>query len=334
MRIFKPAISISHFSQNGNYNKKTMSYLGLFFVIFFWGTGPLVNKFYLKYYSPTLAFAWTSMVSALILAIVFRKKIKHINKDYFRVAIPLGFFYTAAELSQKIGLKFTTPTVYSFLENLSCIVVPFLVWLFAKKKPSVSHILGGFICLASAFVLSGFKSFGEAFSLGIGEILCALAGLLYGVNIAGTGAFTKKFDSALYIMILLAVSSILGFLVSIAFNYITINGVAIETIKFSWNPVLLFSRIGYVMIAVSLCWIIRTNSMKYIDAAVVAVFMPLSAVVTSFLSILFGMDELSSNLIIGAALGVISMIICSFGDILSAKRFLSNQKTVSKNKSL
>ncbi len=38
-------------------------------------------------------------------------------------------------------------------------------------------------------------------SLGKGEIHCALAGLLYGVNIAVTGVYAKDFYAPMYVMI-------------------------------------------------------------------------------------------------------------------------------------
>ncbi len=305
--------------QNLLKNKKNISYAGLIFVVFVWGLAPITSKYFLNYYSPTFGVAWGDIFSVAVLAFIFRKRLKNITKDYFKVAIPLGVFYTSANLMQKIGLQYTTPTVYSFLENLSCIVVPFLTWWFIKKKPAVLQIVGSIICLISAFVLSGIGASG-GFSLGVGEILCGLAGIFYGINIAGTGAFTKNFDSALYIMVLLFVECILSFIVAIAFHFITINGAPVETIRFSWNPVLLLSRIAIVLISSTLCWVIRTNSMKHVDATVVAVMMPFSSIVAGILSVLVGMDELSVNLVLGAVLGLIAMLICAFGDIKADKR--------------
>lgn len=295
-------------------NKKTLSYLGLAFVVLVWGTGPLTSKFFLDYYSPTFGVAWGSLLSSLALLILCRKKLKTLTREYFRVALPLGFFYTSANLCQKIGLKFTTPTVYSFLENLSCIVVPFLVWWFLKKRPGVLEILGSVVCLCSAFVLSGLGSAG-GFSLGLGEGLCALAGILYGVNIAGTGAFTKKLDGALYIMILLGFESVASLLLSLVFH-----GVGLEPIAFSFDPLLFFSRAMVVLISTTLCWVIRTNSMKHVDATVVAVMMPFSSVIAGVLSVLCGMDALTTNLVLGAVLGFGAMMICAAGDIREGKK--------------
>lgn len=303
-------------------NKKSLSYIGLVFVVFVWGIGPLTSKYFLDFYSPTFGVAYASLISGVVLAIIFRKKLKYITKDYFKIAVPFGFFYALANLSQKIGLQYTTPTVYAFLENLSCIVVPFLVWLFIKKKPSALQLIGSAVCLASAFVLSGLGSSGKEFSLGIGEILCALAGIFYGVNIAGTGVFSKKYDfeAGIYIMIQMLVESLICFITAIAFHFIKVDGVPIEVIRFSWDPLLLLARIALVLISTTLCWVIRTNSMKHVDPSVVAVMMPFSSIIAGVLSVIIGMDVLTKELIIGAALGFFAMIICAFGDILSDKK--------------
>ena len=300
-------------------NKKTLSYLGLFFVVLVWGTGPLTNKLFLAYYSPSFDVFFSSAASALVLFILCRKKLHLLTREYFYVALPLGFFYTAAHLSQKIGLQYTTPTVFSFLENLSCLVVPFLMWLFLKKKPAALQFLGSIVCLFSAAALSGLGAGG--FSLGVGELLCALAGILYGVNIAGTGAFAKRFDAALYIMVLLGFEGLLSLIISLVFH-----ASGVEPIAFSFDPLLLFPRLAVALVTSTLCWVIRTNSMKYVDATAVAVIMPFCSIIAGVLSVLFGMDVLTPNLIVGAVLGLAAMLICAAGDYMADKK--ANQLSI------
>ena len=57
-------------------------------------------------------------------------------------------------------------------------------------------ILSCVICLVSSFVISGGFSGG---SMNTGVILCAVAGIFYGVNIAGTAFFAQKLDTSLYL---------------------------------------------------------------------------------------------------------------------------------------
>ena len=156
--------------------------------------------------------------------------------------------------------------------------------------------------------------------MGGGEILCAASGLLYGFNIAGTGVFAKKLNTPLY----LATQSTVGFSTSLIFsvvlNFVTItndSGISqpIEKIMFSFNPMHIIYVVLVAVITSAFCWIIRTNSMKHIDACVVAVITPFSAVITSIISVMLGKDQLDLNLILGSILGLLSIFLSSADDI-------------------
>lgn len=170
-------------------------------------------------------------------------------------------------------------------------------------------------CLASTFVLNDVSLTDS--SWGIGEILCAASGLLYGFNIAGTGIYAKKLNVTLY----LAVQSTTGFLVSLIttivlhFTTAPTTNAPIEKIMFSFNPMHLLYVVVFVLLSSALCWILRTNALKHIDARVVAVISPFSAVVTGILSVLVGTDTLNMNLVLGCTLGLLAIFLSSYEDI-------------------
>lgn len=303
-------------------NKKTISYLGLFFVVFVWGCSPLLTLELYKYYSPTIRICFSELILLAAYILISKKHIKKFSSEYLKIGIPTGFFLALANISQKIGLMYTTPARYAFLENLSCITVPILVFLLVKKKQSVTTWIASTICLISAFVLNGVSFSGS--SWGIGEILCAVSGLLYGFNIAGTGIYANKLHAPLY----LATQCIVGFTVSLIFslvlNFLDFTGSGpIEKIVFSFNPVHLAFAVIVALVSSALCWTIRTNAMKHIDATIVAVIMPFSAVITSILSVLSGKDTLNYNLIVGGALGLLAIFMSSYDDI--RKKLKTNQ---------
>lgn len=289
-------------------NSKRLAYAGLILVVFLWGISPLATLYFYEYYSPTIRVSFTALISAVSMLIIARKKLKLLNKTYFMVAIPTGFFMATANIMQKIGLQYTTPTNYAFLEKLSVLVVPVLSFFFIKKKPGILTILGAVLCLLSSFALTGMKADMSEISL-VGDLLCALAGIFYGVNIAGTGAFAKKFYTPLYLMIQMFVEMIISGIGTVVFH---VTG--IERIKFDFDWRLILANLVYVLIISTFCWLIRTNAMKKVDASVVAVMMSFSSVVTMVLSVLTGSDVLTASLIVGAALGLISIILSAFGD--------------------
>lgn len=302
-------------------DKKKSSYAGIVFVVFLWGISPLIRIYLYNFYSPCVSQAVGGFFCVAALLFLCRKKLKLLNKTYFKVAVPTGVFYSAAEIMQKIGLQYTTPTVSAFLENLSCVVVPVLLFFFVGKKPTFLKIFASLICLASTFILN-FSPSANRLSVGIGEILCATAGIFYGVNIAGTGAFAKKLDSALYILIQMSVLTVLSAIVCLALNFIKApdGETAIEEIYFSFHPLhLLYLAATFIVITV-LGWLIRTSALKYVDAAVVAIIMPFSAVVTSVASVMFRLDKLTVNLAAGAVLGLISILISAISDNTENKK--------------
>ena len=183
-----------------NFTKsKYYSFALLWLVVFIWGVSPVVVVYLSKYMSTTVLQFIMFFVAVIALTIINFKHLKEIDKNYLKCAVPTGAFIVIASLLQKIGILYTTPANYAFLENLSIIIVPFLVWILAKKKPNKLNAISIILCLAGAFILS--KVSFTSFNLSIGDALCAIAGLLYGVNIAVTGVYAKKFKPQLYVYV-------------------------------------------------------------------------------------------------------------------------------------
>ncbi|MBE6779020.1 MAG: DMT family transporter [Ruminococcaceae bacterium] len=293
---------------------KLLAYGGLVFVIIVWGIAPMITLYFYQYYSPTIRIAFASLVGATGLFILSRKKLKRLNKTYFAVAIPTGFFLSVANILQKIGLQYTTPTHYAFLENLSVLVVPLLLFLLFKKKPTLLTVLGALLCLFSSYIISSMTASNGGAGL-VGDILCALAGVFYGVNIACTGAFAKKLEAPLYLMIQFFTEMVISFT-----SAVVLHKMGIEKIMFDFRWQLVLANTVVVLITYTLCWLIRTNAMKHIDATVVAVVMPFSAVITAIVSIIAGSDSLTADLVIGAVLGLIAVILSGLGDRPAQKK--------------
>ena len=294
-------------------HKRLIAYGGILFVVFLWGLYPIFSSDLLSHYSGGAFTFVSSLISAVVLLPECIPKRRLLNRSYFKVAVPTGFFVALANLLQKIGLQYTTPTKYAFLENLSCVAVPILLFLFIRKKPSALTVAASVLCLAGCFVLSGVASSGGA-ALGRGEILCALAGVMYGVNIAATGVYAQKFHAVLYVTIQTWVNVAVSGLAALALNAIKPDGVPIEPFVFSWNPKYLILIAVLVLSISTFGWIVRTEAQKYVNASVVAVILPFSSVVTGIVAVCLGKDTFTYHLLIGGLFILLSSVLSTVAD--------------------
>ena len=297
--------------QNNTENKAMPQWTymaGLIFVIVMWGITPVINKKMYAFYSPTVYTTLMGIVAAIALFFVARKYFGVMTKKMLRVSILTSFLYSAASIMLKVGLQYTTPSKSSFLDTLACVAVPLTLFLITKKMPSVWKIVAAFICLAGCFVLTDLK-FNDFSAFGIGEILCALAGILFGVNTAVNGICSKDICVPVHVMIQMITMAISSAIISLIFNFVTIGGEPIEKVRFT---VSLWPLVGVVLMgfmAYAVGWFIRIYALKGIDASVVGVMMPMSSLVTVIFSSIMGTDVLSPKLVIGGALVICASII-------------------------
>lgn len=301
-------------------NKKTAAYLGLVFVIFLWGTAPQITLYFYDYYSPTIRVAFGSLTSGLAMLLVAGRNARLLDRRYLALAIPTGVCLGAADILQKIGLQYTTPTNYAFLENLSVVTVPLLLFFLTRKKPTAMTLVAVALCLLSSLFLTGM--FTEDGGFGRGDILCALSGMLYGVNIAITGLCAKGVCVPLYLSIQLLTTALLGLL-----SALVLDGTGIEPLLFTPDIGILLLLVLFVLASSTLGWLIRTAAMKEVDPTVVAVMMPFSSAVTVLLSVLLGTDTVTPSLLIGASLGLVAILLSGIGERVKNEKNATRRDT-------
>ena len=301
-------------------SKKLVAYLMLILVIFTWGVSPPLNYMLNNDYSVAFRTAVVALISAISITLVCIKRLKFLSVEYFKRAVITGIFLSLASLVQKIGLLYTTPTKYAFLENLSVVVVPIVLFFTIRKKPSLLTIIAIVLCLVGMFILTGMDFSGNSFYFGIGELLCSLAGVLYGVNIAYTGIVIKKLDTLLYLFVQLWTGVIISFLSAFLLSIIKIDGVPIETIKFSFDVGGLLLIVLLAIVFNVLCWFLRTYAMKYVNPNAVSIMMPFSAVVTGIISVVLGMDTLTFSFVVGGVISLIAIILSGNADVKESKK--------------
>lgn len=135
-----------------------------------------------------LAFRFT--VAAVLLALVFWKRWRGIDRSYWWRGGVMGLFLFAAYTVQNFGLMDTTPGKNAFFTAVYCVIVPFLYWAVDRVRPDRFNVLAAVLCIAGI----GFVSWDGGFSLRMGDCLTLMGGFLYACHILAVSKFSQGRD--------------------------------------------------------------------------------------------------------------------------------------------
>lgn len=301
---------------------KVLAFFGLLIVVLFWGFAPVVSKYLFdnSFYSPALLVATRGLLAvvAMFFYVLFTGGFKDLTKKYW-IAIPAGLVLGAAYLFQFIGLESTTPAKNTFLETLSCAAVPICMFIFIREKPTWMTILSIVVVLIGAFILCGNGwDFTMMFTAPtFGDIMSAIAGLFFGIDIAIAKAFVKDKNASLFVFIQLIVLTIMSFAYALPFE---------KDLAFSWDYknllILVFLGVG----CTAICWALRTICIKHVSAVTCSVIMPMAAVIATFTSVICRVEEFSWNTVVGGLIITIAIIISGVYDAKNENKEVKDEQ--------
>ncbi len=275
-------------------------YLMLFAVVLCWGIDPVISSYLFNYYSAAVFATLATFVSAIFFLIYMRKDLKKLSGPYLRIALPICLVNSVACILQRIGLQYTTPARYAFFEHLSCVVVPLILFLCFKKRPSAQQCAAAVLCLGGCLLLAGADVVSGSFD--IGDVLCILAGILLGVGIIATSRYTQGMDIKLFMVVHMCTYFVTSLSLMLALHFISVNGAPMERILFTPSPLLLLAAAIFGLLSVGLCWLMRNEATRHLNPSSVAVIAPISAVITAFISILLRIEVATPPTLIAFAL--------------------------------
>lgn len=125
-----------------------------------WGTGYTMLK-HAQDNMPTQWLMFFRMGAAtLLMAMVFFPRLRRIRlRRYVMPGLVLALTYWMGFLFQLKGLETTSPGRNSFFTDTYCVMVPFIVWAFTRRRPNWQHLVAAFF-FALNLVLVGFMGRG------------------------------------------------------------------------------------------------------------------------------------------------------------------------------
>lgn len=296
-------------------NTTVTSYVGMIVVVLIWGTAFLFNTSALDQYSPIMLIAVRGLVSVVILIACTNKKLKLINAKYLKIAIPTGLMLAGGYITQLVGLSLTTPAKNTLYSEISCVVVPVLMIFLTRKTPSILKIIFSVLCLVGIGII-GLNSgnIKDIFSFNVGDLLSLSSGVFYAGNIALTAVYAKDKDTFAYTTIQFVVLTVVAFALS----------PLLEEVRFSWSTEGILNILYLGVFCTAICFLLRVACLKNVDASVVSVVMPFSAVITGVLSVSLGREPFTWNLLVGGVLMIAAIIGSELCEVRRKKKQKNN----------
>jgi drug/metabolite transporter (DMT)-like permease len=262
-----------------------------------WGSTFFILKDTLDDVSVYFMLAFRFTLAAVILAVVFWKKWKLLDRGYLLGGAVMGTLLFLAYAVQNFGLKGTTPGKNAFFTAVYCVIVPFLHWIVDRTRPDRFHVLAAVLCLAGI----GFVSWDGGFALTLGDGLTLIGGFMYACHIVAVAHFSKGRDIFLLTVLQFAGVALWSWICAIGTGGLPVGGLPGR----AWL-VLLYLAVA----ATTLALLFQNVGQKYTEPSAAAVLLALEAPFGVLFSVLFAQERPTAPMVFGFVLIFVS-ILCS-----------------------
>ncbi|HVA67257.1 MAG TPA: DMT family transporter [Elusimicrobiota bacterium] len=275
-------------------------------VVLVWGSTFVLVKDALAGISPLL-FNFLRLAAAfLVLAAVYWKHLKTINRRILAQGSLVGLCLGMGYQFQTEGLKLTTPSKSAFITGLAVAMVPVLLlfpWLRAKASgaPKSSAFLGSVAALVGLALLTlpphaPWRSFFSGMNRG--GVLTLAGAFFFALQIVALAKYAKdvRFEHMGLIQVGAAALLMAG------------TGPIFESAKLVWSPTVIFALAVTAVLGTSAAFTAQSFAQEILPATTVVLIMALEPVFAGIFSYLFYGERLGPRQISGALLVIAGII--------------------------
>lgn len=277
--------------------KHVLAKLALLTATIIWGSSFFMMKDALDDLGTFYLLAMRFTGACALLALVFFRKLRKLDLPCIKAGFFMGTALIAAYGVQTLGLMDTTPGKNAFLTAGYCIMVPFMYWVIAGKKPDRFNLVAAVICILGI----GLVSLDSNLSMGRGDFLTIICGFFYGLHIIISARFTQKHD----VMLL----TICQFFFAAVWSWV-IGGIFETAPDFGTMQTGTIVVIAYLSVfATAGALGLQTYGLKYTEPSAGALILSLEAVFGVLFSVMVGAEAMTLRLFIGFSVIFVAIVI-------------------------
>lgn len=263
-----------------------------------WGLAFVVMKDSLDVLPPAQLLAVRFVVAAALMFICFSRSIKTFSgRKTVGVGALLGVLYFLAYWTQTIGLAATTPGKNAFLTAAYVVMVPFVFWVIARKRPQTFHVVAAILCLVGI----GFVSLNEALVVGFGDAMTLVCAVFFALHMACLSRFAGECDVFTITFFQFLVVGVLSALVGLFEQAVPLSVVL--------QPDVLWKLAFLTIVSTFLASLAQNVGQTRVPASQAAIILSLESVFGVLASVLLYGELLTTKMIIGFVLIFIAILL-------------------------
>lgn len=271
-----------------------------------WGGSFVVIKGALDVVPPCWLMFLRFFFSALIVGALFWKRVRpHLDASTLRCGAVLGILSGTAFVVQNIGLTDTTPGRNAFLTATYCVMVPFVNWAVARRRPGATSI----VAAALGILGVGLLSLGDDFSVGLswGDMLTLVSAVLYALHIVAVARFSASGHEVMTMTVTqLAMSAVVSLAAALVLEGVIDFGVFAD-------PGIWGALFYLVILSSAVCMVVQNLGQAHVPPAPASLLLSLESVFAVIASVLFYGEVVTPRLACGFASIFAAVVVSEVG---------------------
>ena len=265
-----------------------------------WGFAFVVMKDAVDVLPPAQLIGVRFLLTGLLMAALFHRRLRgSLNRGFLGAGLVLGVVTFLAFWVQTVGLADTTPGKNAFLTATYCVIVPFMLWAVARKRPTVANVGAAVLCVAGIGLVSVAAG---TLTIGFGDLMTLLCAVFFAAQIIAIARFSQTYDVLGLTVYQFLFGGLLGFLLGAATE--PFPGLAAVA-----NADFLLNLAYLVVLASGVCYILQNVGLAHVPEAQGSLLLSLESVFGVIASVLFYGEVVTGRMMIGFALIFVAILI-------------------------
>lgn len=281
-----------------------------------WGIAFVVMKDAVDVLPPAQLIGVRFLLTGLLMAAIFHRSLRGtLNGPCLRAGFALGLVTFLAFWVQTVGLADTTPGKNAFLTATYCVIVPFMLWAVAGRRPSLANVGAALMCIAGIGLVSLAAG---SFTMQFGDLMTLLCAVFFAAQIIAISHYSQRFD----VLALTVYQFLFGGLMSLVLGALTEPAPNLAAL----TPEFAFNLFYLVVFASGLCYVLQNVGLAHVAPAQGSLLLSLESVFGVLASVLLYGEVVTGRMLCGFVLIFAAILVSELAPAYKAKRLAQREE--------